>query len=44
MTDILIQARSNVQPAELEILLYDIYVRMRDENFMEKRFVFLGGE
>jgi hypothetical protein len=24
--DIIVQARSNVQPAEFEILLYDIYV------------------
>ena len=46
MTDILVQARSNVQPAELEVLLYDIYVRMirQRENFLEKICVFLGGE
>ena len=33
-TDIIIQARSNVQPAELEVLLYDIYVGLEEWRFL----------
>jgi hypothetical protein len=43
-TDIVIQARSNVQPTEIEILLYDIYVCFQTKVFSREKNFFSGGK
>jgi hypothetical protein len=43
-TDIVIQARSNVQPTEIEILLYDIYVCFQTKVFFPEKTISFQAE